>query len=40
MSTATAAPTSSQDSAGEVFVRLSTGAGFGAEALWHGWFAP
>ncbi len=29
-----------QDSAGDVFVRLSTGTGFGAEALWHGWFAP
>lgn len=29
-----------QDSAGDVFVRLSTGSGFGAEALWHGWFAP
>lgn len=27
-----------QDSAGEVFVRLSTG--FGAEAPRHGWFAP
>lgn len=29
-----------QDTAGDVFVSLSTGAGFGAEALWHGWFAP
>jgi FG-GAP-like repeat len=29
-----------QDSAGDVYVALSTGTGFGAESLWHGWFAP
>ncbi len=29
-----------QDSAADVFVRLSTGAGFGVESLWHGYFAP